>query len=76
MKHKLVTHENGCPYTDDLYYEQCPICDGGLAVCEVCNGAEGSLPSECPGRKLSACEEEEIMLRNIDYKNGKWISLK
>ena len=25
------------------------ICDGGLAYCKTCHGAEGSLPTECPG---------------------------
>jgi hypothetical protein len=31
----------------------CKICIGGLASCDVCGGAEGSLLPECPGRHLT-----------------------
>ncbi len=26
----------------------CMYCDGGLAHCEICGGAEASLPIHCP----------------------------
>lgn len=35
-------------------------------------GAEGSLPSGCPGRPLTQDEEGRIMRRELDYRNGRW----
>lgn len=31
----------------------CSVCDGGLALCVVCGGAEGSLLDYCPGQRLT-----------------------
>ena len=31
----------------------CQICDGGLAICTVCGGFEGSLLDSCPGARLT-----------------------
>lgn len=53
----------------------CPICDGGLAFCIVCHGAEASLPTECPGRQLDATEEAEIMAGELNFRDGKWVQL-
>jgi len=44
-----------------------------LAYCEVCNGAEASLPTDCPGRKLTSKELNSIQANIIDYKQGSWI---
>jgi len=33
--------------------ERCMICDGGLALCTVCGGFEGSLLDNCPGEQLT-----------------------
>jgi hypothetical protein len=52
---------------------ECRICNGGLADCEVCNGAEGSLTTECCGRPLSSREQERIYKGFLDYKDGQWI---
>jgi len=58
--HRLATHEN-CDRP------HCPICEGGLAFCETCRGAEASLPTECPGRKMTEEEEEGVMAGIIDF---------
>ena len=52
---------------DDL-----PACAQGLAVCEVCGGWEGSLPSDCPGFPLSAKEQQRIYAGTLDYREGRW----
>jgi hypothetical protein len=39
----------------------CNFCDGGLASCIVCNGAESTLLSHCPGFMLSADAQEDIL---------------
>jgi hypothetical protein len=36
--------------------EECKVCPGGLALCDVCNGGEGELLPECPGRRLTVEE--------------------
>ena len=65
MKHQFVQHTN-CTKTN------CPICDGGLAVCEVCNGAESSLPTECPGHPISIDMQDLISAGKCDFINNKW----
>ena len=55
----------------DLYKRE-----DGLAHCKICNGAEGSLPSECPQRKLTEEEENDIQLGILDFKNQQWEHLK
>lgn len=52
----------------------CGICNGGLALCEVCHGAEGSLTTDCCGRPIT--ELEEYMIYNLgvlDFVNGQWV---
>lgn len=38
--------------------ERCNVCLGGLAMCTMCGGAEGSLLPVCPGKVLSADEHD------------------
>ena len=44
----------------------------GLQHCKVCNGGEGSLPSECPGRKMTADEGDAVMGARLNFSNRKW----
>lgn len=46
---------------------ECVPCAGGLALCNICNGAEASLPTDCPGRPLSAREEDAILANRLDF---------
>lgn len=54
--------------------EGCCICAGGLAFCEVCLGAEATLPENCPGRRLTDEEATAIMEGLLDYRRsqGGW----
>lgn len=39
--------------------ERCYVCDGGLSLCDVCGGFEGSILPTCPGQKLTAAEHDK-----------------
>lgn len=63
---------DGNPAHYDTEMSNCMFCDGGLGSCTVCGGFEGTLPSECPGRKT---EEEHLQLvynSTLDFKDGRW----
>lgn len=45
-EHIFLKHRPG----ECQIFGSCPICDGGLAVCVVCDQAEGELQPVCPGR--------------------------
>ena len=66
LQHILLTHLN-CRASN------CPICDGGLGICKVCNGAEGSLPTECPGEMMSQQQDHSVYTGILDYKGGEWV---
>ena len=46
---------------------------GGLFSCTVCGGAEGSLPTECPGVRMSADRADDVYADMWDFKGGRWI---
>lgn len=48
------------------------ICRGGLCFCTVCYGAEGTLPTECPGNRISSQLQDAIYYGEVDYKDGQW----
>ena len=72
VAHTLETHAMGC--RDNEEGRSCNICDGGLAFCKVCRGAEASLPTECPGRRMTDREEELVTSGRIDFVNGQWVT--
>jgi hypothetical protein len=45
----------------------CPICDGGLSLCTVCGGAEGSMPTDCPGHRMQAEVSDAVYAGEVDY---------
>lgn len=55
------------------YPESCIVCDGGLGICTVCGGAEGSLTTDCPGVKMTPEQDEAVYACKLDFKDGKWI---
>jgi len=61
-----------CPQPCEKTY--CQYCEGGLALCTVCNCGEGTLPTECPGKKVGEGVQESIFRREIDFKNGQWVT--
>ena len=55
--------------------EQCVCCNGGLAWCDVCGGAEASLPTGCPGQKMTGEEADAVQSGFRDYQDGAWVRL-
>lgn len=51
----------------------CTPCRGGLFLCTVCKGAEGDLPTECPGRVMTEQERHAVLHGDLDYKGGEWV---
>lgn len=65
-EHIWAKHENCLDWS-------CPICVGGLGFCTVCNGAEGTLTTECCGRPITEEEEHRIyIVGDLDFYDGKW----
>lgn len=44
-----------------------------LQHCKVCGGAEGTLPKNCPGRRMTEEEEALVWCRKLDFVNGRWL---
>jgi hypothetical protein len=42
-----------------------------LAMCAVCRGVEGSLPTECPGREMTGQEQARVYEGALDYSGGR-----
>jgi hypothetical protein len=45
----------------------CQFCEGGLFACTICNGFEGSLPTDCPGEKMTGERADEVYAGKIDF---------
>lgn len=45
--------------------------EDGLASCTVCGGGESSLPTDCPGRRMTADEMDAVSAGRIQFKSGK-----
>ena len=60
----LGTPSNPCNRDKD---RSCNICDGGLSLCTVCGGAEGSMPTACPGYKLTREQLDDIYAGKLDF---------
>ena len=70
MKHRLyVTEDHGAPST---------ILDRNgevvLSLCKVCGGAEGAMPTDCPGRALSEQQLDDIYAGRLDYRGDVWVT--
>lgn len=48
--------------------------EDGLMHCTVCSGAEGSLPTHCPGRKMTEEEKDAVFQGESNFKNGNWLN--
>jgi len=70
-KHVLLgSKEASCDCHKNPSRLSCNICDGGLSLCTVCGGAEGSLPTDCPGSRMSAELSESVYAGLADYRDG------
>ena len=59
-----------CPPHCEKHF--CLFCKGGLGLCTVCNGFEGELPTECPGREMTKTEKDAIYTQGHDFRDGEW----
>lgn len=57
----------------DCHRTGCNFCDGGLWACDVCNGLEGSMPSKCPGQKMTAEQRDAVYRGRLDYRDNGWV---
>lgn len=48
--------------------------DDDLTHCKVCGGAESSLPTECPGSRMTEAQESSVTAGTLDYRAGRWAS--
>ncbi len=61
-------------YECNCHQTGCMFCDGGLGHCTVCNGFEGTLTTDCCGRKITEDEEDAIYKKGtLDFVNGEWV---
>lgn len=47
----------------------------GLYKCTVCESAEGEIPTDCPNRKMTQKEKEDVFKGRLNFRDGKWIKL-
>lgn len=71
MNHQFSTSAE-CTHPEEQY-ASCAVCSG-LSICKVCNGAEASLPKECPGVRMTADQEDQVQAGKLDFRDGKWIA--
>ena len=51
----------------------CAACN--LYLCAVCLGAEGDLPSDCPGREMTREERALVLAGDLDFRSDVgWVS--
>lgn len=51
----------------------CQICLGALESCTTCNGAESSLPKDCPGHPMTPAQRDAVSAGTLNFIAGKWI---
>lgn len=65
------------PKTDHVYHEckdeNCFTCVAALVSCVVCNGAEGSLTTDCPAIPLNTIMQDMVMANKLDFVDGSFI---
>ena len=49
----------------------CNACN--LYICRVCGGAEGTLPTECPGTKMLEEHAQLVYTSTLDFRGGQWM---
>ena len=52
-------------------FREMPVTE--LYVCRTCGGAEGTLPTECPGESMTIRVAERVYAGALDFVNGNWV---
>ena len=53
-----------------IFYDR----EDGWQHCKVCNGDEGSLPTDCPGTKMTAEQNEAVYAGTQNFDGGVWVT--
>jgi hypothetical protein len=54
----------------------CHLCRGGLGVCTVCHGIEGSLATDCPGERMTFEQDQAVYAGTLDFtRRDGWIEI-
>lgn len=55
---------------------RCMFCEGGLSMCVICGGAECTLPTDCPGERMSEDTERQITAGTLDFlRRDGWVHI-
>lgn len=66
--HRLLGVDVPCECSQEVdKLMACMVCEGGLALCVVCGGAEGSMPSDCPGHRMEPEVQDAVYAGEVDY---------
>ncbi|QDH91773.1 hypothetical protein SEA_PHRAPPUCCINO_98 [Mycobacterium phage Phrappuccino] len=52
----------------------CMFCAGGLFLCTVCGSDEGASTTQCPGRRMTTTENEQVDAGRLDFRGGRWVA--
>ena len=63
----VLTHPAHKRYRCKDDCQGCHTCVGGLFSCTRCNGAEGTLPTDCPGSPMTEAQQDAVMAGDLDY---------
>ncbi len=45
----------------------------GLFQCACCGAAEGELPTECPGKRMTGQQKADVFGGLADFRDGVWV---
>ncbi|UFT98123.1 hypothetical protein KO561_13015 [Radiobacillus kanasensis] len=72
MKHDFYTSKDISPHDE---WAQRNIVEGGLSICKVCKGAEGSLTTDCPGELIPYDLDQKVYKGEMDFiKDKGWVN--
>ena len=60
-----------CPGNHEDGGWTCQFCAGDLGLCTKCNGFEGTLPTDCPGHKMTEQLEQAVYKDELDYREDR-----
>lgn len=48
----------------------CQFCVGGLWACAICDSFEGATTTDCPGKRMTFEQSQEVYAGRLDFVNG------